>query len=167
MACLPFLPRAGRSLALAQTVIGLHVLFYFSDALPLHLVLFGIFCHVVYLQNFSRTWPFISLSSLKFIASCLLVILDHFAWFFYFADRAKETSAANAPRHPRQPGYRPGGYGRGGGAGGKYAGVRELSFMDVATFFGVCVWLVPFFLFLSLSANDNVLPSLGRSSFPR
>lgn len=33
--------------------------------------------------------------------------------------------------------------------------------MDVATFFGVCVWLVPFFLFLSLSANDNVLPSLG------
>lgn len=33
--------------------------------------------------------------------------------------------------------------------------------MDVATFFGVCVWLVPFFLFLSLSANDNVLPSQG------
>ena len=33
--------------------------------------------------------------------------------------------------------------------------------MDVATFFGFCVWLVPFFLFLSLSANDNVLPSSG------
>lgn len=36
--------------------------------------------------------------------------------------------------------------------------------MDVATFFGVCVWLVPFFLFLSLSANDNVLPSQGEST---
>ena len=42
--------------------------------------------------------------------------------------------------------------------------LRELSFMEVATFFGVCVWLVPFFLFLSLSANDNVLPSLGEQT---
>lgn len=33
-----------------------------------------------------------------------------------------------------------------------------LTFMDIATFFGVCVWLVPLFLFLSLSANDNALP---------
>lgn len=35
--------------------------------------------------------------------------------------------------------------------------------MDIATFFGICVWLVPFYLFLSLSANDNVLPSAGTS----
>ena len=32
-------------------------------------------------------------------------------------------------------------------------------FTDIATFFGVCVWLVPLFLFLSLSANDNALPT--------
>lgn len=116
---------------------------------------------MVYLQNFSKTWPFISLSSLKFIASCLLVILDHFAWFFYFAERARETASAT-----RRPSYRSGSqwdpnrYGH----GSKYIGLRELSFMDVATFFGVCVWLVPFFLFLSLSANDNVLPSQGEST---
>lgn len=37
--------------------------------------------------------------------------------------------------------------------------------MDIATYFGICVWLVPFYLFLSLSANDNVLPSAGTSFF--
>ncbi|CAD6565945.1 MAG: hypothetical protein CYPHOPRED_000106 [Cyphobasidiales sp. Tagirdzhanova-0007] len=117
------------------------------------------------IYNFSKTWPYISLSSLKFIASCLLVILDHFAWFFYFADRAKETSSGGTGRHPRQPGYRPGsGSWESRLGSGKYAGLNELSFMDVATFFGVCVWLVPFFLFLSLSANDNVLPSLGEQT---
>jgi len=35
--------------------------------------------------------------------------------------------------------------------------------MDIAAFFGVCVWFVPLFLFLSLSANDNALPSLSES----
>ncbi|KAG1462903.1 hypothetical protein G6F56_005412 [Rhizopus delemar] len=30
--------------------------------------------------------------------------------------------------------------------------------MDIAGFFGLCVWLVPFAYFISLSANDNALP---------
>ncbi|RGB31790.1 hypothetical protein C1646_642422 [Rhizophagus diaphanus] len=30
---------------------------------------------------------------------------------------------------------------------------------DVAAFFGICVWLIPFSYFISLSANDNALPS--------
>jgi len=40
------------------------------------------------------------------------------------------------------------------------------SFTQIASFFGICVWLVPFSLFVSLSANDNVLPTMG-SSEPR
>lgn len=36
------------------------------------------------------------------------------------------------------------------------------AFGDMATFFGVCVWLAPLFLFLSLSANDNALPTAGQ-----
>ena len=35
------------------------------------------------------------------------------------------------------------------------------SFTDVASYFGLCVWLVPFALFVSLSAGENVLPSMG------
>lgn len=32
------------------------------------------------------------------------------------------------------------------------------TFTEIASYFGICVWLVPFALFVSLSASDNVLP---------
>lgn len=41
------------------------------------------------------------------------------------------------------------------------------TFSQVASYFGICVWLVPFSLFVSLSANDNVLPTMGSSEPPR
>jgi len=118
-------------------VILLHVMFYFTDSLPLLQTVFSIFCHVVYLQNFSNTWPFISLTSLSFLASCVLVVADHFVWFFYFARVTAEA------RHLRS--YR--------GVQGRVPG-----FTEIASFFGLCVWFIPLFLFLSLSANDNALP---------
>lgn len=35
------------------------------------------------------------------------------------------------------------------------------SFTEIASYFGLCVWLVPFALFVSLSAGEYVLPSMG------
>lgn len=35
------------------------------------------------------------------------------------------------------------------------------TFPQVAAFFGINVWLVPFCLFISLSANDHVLPTMA------
>lgn len=35
------------------------------------------------------------------------------------------------------------------------------SFTEIASYFGICVWMVPFSLFVSLSAGDNVLPTMG------
>lgn len=35
------------------------------------------------------------------------------------------------------------------------------TFTEIASYFGLCVWLVPFALFVSLSASDNVLPTMG------
>jgi hypothetical protein len=58
----------------------------------------------------------------------VLVLCDHFSWFFYFADN-----------HRR--------------------------FAEVATFFGLCVWLVPFMFFVSLTANDQTLPTGQSLSF--
>lgn len=130
-------------------VIILHVLLYLSDSLPLKHIVFSIFCHIVYLQNFTSGWPFISLTSISFIASCILVIADHFMWFFYFARLTQDArhrthrpygAPANSPRIP--------------------------GFADIATFFGLCVWLAPLFLFLSLSANDNALPTNTGQSLP-
>ncbi|KAF8812290.1 DUF396-domain-containing protein [Phlegmacium glaucopus] len=119
-------------------IILLHGLFCFTDRLPLLQTLFSIVCHIVYLQNFSNTWPLISLTSVTFLASCVLVIADHFAWFFYFA------RVTNDAHHLRT-----------------YRGIAAdtHSFTEIASFFGICVWFIPLYLFLSLSANDNALPT--------
>lgn len=127
-----------------QAVIAMHIILYFTDSLPLKLTLFSIFCHIVYLQNFSNAWPSISLTSITLIASCALVIADHFLWFFYFAHLTQDA------KHQRY-----------------YKGretIQPPSFVEVATFFGMCVWMAPLFLFLSLSANDNAIP-LSSGSF--
>ncbi|KAI8647047.1 transmembrane adaptor Erv26-domain-containing protein [Parasitella parasitica] len=102
-------------------IISLHVLFWIFDGLPFFHLAFSIFSHCVYSLNL-KNFPFISLTSIPFLSSCVLVFADHFLWFNYFT------------KH-----YKP--------------------FMDIAAFFGLCVWLVPFAYFISLSANDNALPT--------
>ncbi|KAL5527703.1 hypothetical protein ACEPAG_6504 [Sanghuangporus baumii] len=131
-------------------IILLHILLYFTDSLPLLHTLFSITAHLIYLQNFSHTWPFISLVSPAFLASCLLAILNHFAWFFYFSRVSREVLAMRSQRVFRGNGN-VNAYANGGG-------VKAPGFQDIATFFALCVWFVPLFLFLSLSANDNALP---------
>ncbi|KAJ7682567.1 DUF396-domain-containing protein [Mycena polygramma] len=120
-------------------IIALHGVLYLSDSLPLPHIAFSTVCHVVYLQNFAHTWPIISLTSPSFIASCVLVIADHFLWFFHFAQVSQDARHSRAFRGAPPPKGVPG-------------------FTEIATFFGICVWAAPLFLFLSLSANDNALP---------
>jgi hypothetical protein len=141
-------------------IIILHVLLYFSDSLPLPQLAFSIVAHLVYLQNFSNTWPFISLTSFSFIGSCFFVLADHFLWFFYFAGRTQSArQRAGSGRGSIQRGYSH--KGTSFRAGRSFGDDAQLGFLDVASFFAICVWLVPLFLFLSLSANDNALPTAG------
>ncbi|KAF9464904.1 transmembrane adaptor Erv26-domain-containing protein [Collybia nuda] len=126
-------------------IMVLHVIIYFSDSLPLAQTLFSIVCHIVYLQNFSATWPTISLTSISFLASCVFVIADHFLWFFYFSRVTQEARQLRTYRGPVP---------------------KVHGFSEIAAFFGICVWLAPLFLFLSLSANDNALPVSAGTSFP-
>ena len=35
------------------------------------------------------------------------------------------------------------------------------TFTEISSYFGLCVWLVPFSLFVALSAGENVLPTMG------
>ncbi|KAI9574632.1 phosphatidylinositol phosphate phosphatase [Boletus coccyginus] len=120
------------------TIITLHALLYVTDSLPLLQTTFSIICHIVYLQNFSSHWPLISLTSASFISSCALAVTNHFLWFTHFSHLARDARLGY--RHRGSVSSAPG-------------------FTDIATFFGICVWLVPLFLFLSLSANDNALPT--------
>ncbi|CAG8440708.1 2152_t:CDS:2 [Ambispora leptoticha] len=102
-------------------VVIAQILLWLLDGFPFWRITFSITCHGVYSLNLA-TFPYINLKSLPFVASCVLVIFDHFLWFQYFTS-------------------------------------RYFRFMDIAAFFGICVWLVPFAYFISLSANDNALPS--------
>jgi hypothetical protein len=74
-------------------------------------------------------------------------------WFFHFARVNGE--ARHLPHHG----------GVGGGLGTGKVGDAP-GFADIATFFGICVWLAPLFLFLSLSAGDNALPISGTIPLP-
>ena len=138
-----------------QTIITLHVLLYITDSLPLPQIIFSIVAHGVYLQNFAHTWPYIALASPAFAGSCLLALGNHFLWFFYFSQRSRAWHAAQQA----------GRYGRGARAGAGTSMDPPPGFAEVATFFGVCVWFVPLFLFLSLSANDNALPMSNDGMF--
>jgi hypothetical protein len=125
-----------------------HVALWLFDSLPFHLILFGIGAHLVYLQNLGSLWPFISLTSVSFITSCVLVVADHFLWFYHFTHRMHEARRHQTSyQRPYTPRVSPG-----------------PTFTEVASFFGVCIWLVPLFLFLSLSANDNALPTMSGSA---
>ncbi|KAG0337324.1 erv26 super protein [Podila horticola] len=110
---------------LTVAVVVLHLSLWLLDDFPFSKILFSLVCHAVYSINLG-SFPYISLLSLPFLASCALVLCDHFMWFQFFTR-------------------------------------RYYSFMSIASFFGICVWMIPFAYFISLSANDNALPSFDKS----
>ncbi|EFY97171.1 transmembrane adaptor Erv26 domain protein [Metarhizium robertsii] len=123
---------------LIYTLIGVQVALWLVDGFPFGATMLGVFAHVVYLGNMRR-FPFVKLSDPLFLLSCVLVLVDHYVWFRHFSDA--QTRAY------QQPSY--------------YDQVDVPSFSMIASYFGLCVWLVPFALFVSLSAGDNVLPTMG------
>lgn len=70
----------------------------------------------------------------------MLVLVNHYFWFRHFSD-------AQAQAYNNMRSY--------------YDKPEGPSFTQIASYFGICVWLVPFALFVSLSASDNVLPTIG------
>ncbi|KAI1134981.1 transmembrane adaptor Erv26 [Hypoxylon sp. FL0543] len=120
-------------------IIGLQVTLAVVDGFPIVLSLMSVGSHVVYLGNMRR-FPFVKLSDPLFIASCVLVLVNHYFWFQHFSD-AQHRSYSRMSSIYDQPDIP--------------------SFTEIASYFGLCVWLVPFALFVSLSASDNILPTIG------
>ncbi|KAI5358897.1 hypothetical protein Slin15195_G113440 [Septoria linicola] len=125
---------------LIYAVITIQVLLALIDSFPKALSAFSIASHVIYSLNLRR-FPVVKLTDPVFLASCVLVLANHYLWFKHF-------SSSDAT-------------GRGNG---RYSYLEQKdipSFTEIASFFGLNVWLVPFALFVSLSAGENVLPSMG------
>ncbi|KAK4226829.1 transmembrane adaptor Erv26 [Podospora fimiseda] len=123
---------------LIYSIMVLQLLLCIVDRFPFFLTLLGIFSHFIYLGNMRR-FPFVKLTDPLFLASCALVLINHYVWFKHFSHR-QERAYQNYSYYetPDVP-----------------------SFTEIASYFGLCVWLVPFALFVSLSASDNVLPTMG------
>ena len=118
-------------------IMGIFVALVIIDRFPFWLSLFSIVSYFVYLQNLNR-FPYVELTSPIFLGLCALVVLNHFFWFNYFHN----------PRIPSlderlKPDYEP---------------PHVPSFLEVCSFFGLLVWSIPFALFVSLSAHENLIP---------
>ncbi|OQO08849.1 hypothetical protein B0A48_05739 [Cryoendolithus antarcticus] len=122
---------------LIYAVIGMQVLLTVVDRLPIWLSSISIGSHVLYLQNLRR-FPWVKLTEPVFLASCVAVLANHYLWFRHFSPPSTPPMRYNYYDQPATP-----------------------SFTEIAAFFGLQVWLVPFSLFVSLSAGENVLPSMG------
>lgn len=123
---------------LIYTVVIIQAALWIIDGFPFWATMLGIFSHVIYLGNMRR-FPFVKLSDPLFILSCILVLVNHYVWFRHFSNTQSRA-------------YQRASY---------YDRVDAPSFTMIASYFGLCVWLVPFALFVSLSAGDNVLPTIG------
>ncbi|KAM3074388.1 erv26 superfamily protein [Clarireedia jacksonii] len=117
-------------------VIGLQILLCLVDGFSFKLSALSVFSHVVYLGNMRR-FPIVRLSDPLFITSCALVVVNHYLWFVHFSSGPlpPTQSIYDTPEYP--------------------------DFTQIASYFGLCVWMTPFALFVSLSASDNVLPTMG------
>jgi hypothetical protein len=128
-------------------VVVAQVLLWLVDGFPWYLCLLGVASHGVYATNL-RHFPIVKLSDPFFLASCALVILNHWLWFRHFS---QPTGYRGAPPSSRRDWY----------SDPVSSSYDQPTFTEIASYFGLCVWLVPFALFVSLSAGENVLPSMG------
>jgi hypothetical protein len=125
------------------TIVGIHVVLLLFDRFPILLTLFSIASYAVYYQNLTK-FPFIDLKGPVFISSCVLVVVNHYLWFQHFSQ-----PKVPPPQFRLDPNYKP---------------PKLATFAEVSSFFGICIWFIPFALFVSLSASENVLPTSNESN---
>ena len=83
-----------------------------------------------------------------------MVLLNHYLWFRHFSSMPHSSTITTNPKDIRYsyPAY----------SSEPTAFLPQFS--EVASFFGICVWLAPFTLFVSLSASDQTLPVTSMST---
>lgn len=123
-----------RTLKVLALIISLLWLF---DGFPFWQSLLTLVSYYVYNLNL-RTFPNVNLTGPIFIATCALALVNHYVWFRYFNNPYVPPIDQRLDPNFKMPHYP--------------------TFAEIASFFGICVWLVPFSLFISISANDSSLP---------
>jgi hypothetical protein len=96
------------------------------ENLPKDMLVLGLVAQVVHL-SLLKTFPVFYWHSPSFIVAVVLLVVNHYYAFTYFAHHIH-------------------------------------SFQEVVAYFLICLWMVPFAFFVSLTANDYVLPSYSEKS---
>lgn len=122
---------------LIQGNVVIFILLWLFDSFPLKLTIFLIVSYVIYMKNLEK-FPYVQFTSPIFLVSCALVVANHFLWFDYFHNPQIPPLEVRLSED--------------------YVPRRVPLFTEVCSFFGLLVWFVPFALFVSLSAHDNLLP---------
>ncbi|KAK0703287.1 transmembrane adaptor Erv26-domain-containing protein [Lasiosphaeria miniovina] len=106
---------------LIYSIMGLHLVLCVVDRFPFSLTLLSIVSHLVYLGNMRR-FPYVKLSDP--LGVLWLVLPQYFLVLLNHYDRAYQNMASYYDTPSNIP-----------------------SFTQIASYFGICVWLVPFALF--------------------
>ncbi|XP_015598854.1 protein TEX261 [Cephus cinctus] len=104
----------------------IHLGFLLFENLPTTMVICGVAAQVAHLFIL-QTFPYVYITSPAFIVAIIMLVINHYLAFTYFAS-------------------------------------VYYNFSEVMAYFTLCLWLVPFALFVSLSANENVLPTVSETT---
>lgn len=115
---------------LIYTIIAILILLWLFEGFPFKIILFSVCLNLLYLKTLSK-FPYLKIDNPDFILLGILTFLNHYFWFSHFNNLSFDRHS-----HRVVP-----------------------SFSEISSFFGICVWLIPFALFISLSAGENLLPS--------
>jgi len=66
-------------------VLVIHILLFIIEGLPFLYLMIGIVMHLIYLRLLPQ-FPRIELSNLIFVINCLILVINHTAWFKYFKE---------------------------------------------------------------------------------
>lgn len=123
----------------------IYILFVFFDRLPWSMVVCGLIAqaaHALIMSNF----PFVQFLSLPFASAIVMLFINHYLAFSYFSNNWYQFSEVSISLKSNY-----------------FTILIRFLWLcfQILAFFTLCLWLVPFALFVSLSANDNVLPTVN------
>jgi len=118
-----------------------YICLFLFENLPTSLIACGIIAQVAHLALLT-SFPFFSVTSASFILSVIMVKLTD----FQDVDKFIPSLAQVLVNH-----Y----------LAFSHFGENYYPFSEVMAYFTICLWLVPFSFFVSLSANENVLPTMN------
>lgn len=111
---------------------------------PKSMLLLGLCTQIVHL-SLLRTFPVLVLLSPSSLLAVILLIANHYLAFSYFGSEFHEFSEVIQKKRNKR----------------KFLSnffAKFVYFFQVMAYFTICLWLIPFAFFVSLSANDNTLP---------